>query len=131
MRTKSIIIAAALAAFFSSSVHAYRPFQQVVPMRTLCVHGSAEALVDKLNAEYGEVVKWTMEVFVDSPSPIGMIITQNSNNNSGEVSTTMILTNPNLNMSCIFFTGKSLRDTGADADVPAKEPVSEGGKIDV
>ena len=125
------MIAAAFAAFFSSSVHAYRPFQQVVPMRTLCVHGSADTLVNKLNDEYGEVIKWTMEVFVDAPMPIGLIITQNSNNNSGAGSTTLLLTNPNLGMSCIFFTGKSLKDTGADTDVPAKEPVSEGGKIDV
>ena len=131
MKFKIILIAAAVAAFFSSSVQAYAPFQQVVPMRVLCVKGSPEPLLMKLNEQYGEVPKYQMEVFVDSPMPIAMIITENANNNDGRGSSTMILVNPNLAMSCIFFTGKSLKDSGANVDVPAKEPASQGGKLDV
>ena len=126
MRTKSIIIAAALAAFFSPIVQASAPFPQIIPMRTLCVHGGPEPLLIKLKEQYNEVPKWSMEISVASPLPVVMILTENKNNPSS----TVLLVNANLNMSCVFFTSKDhLKDNGADTDLPPKQPLEEG-KVD-
>ena len=127
MRTKSIIIAAALAAFFSSVAQASAPFPQIIPMRTLCVYGGPEPLLMKLKEQYNEVPKWSMEISVDSPLPIQMIVTENKSNPSS----TVLMVNGNLNMSCVFFTSKDhLKDNGADTDLPPKQPLEEG-KLDV
>ena len=123
MKTKSIISAAALAAFFSSSVQASAPFPQIIPMRTLCVHGGPEPLLMKLKEQYNEVPKWSMQITVASPLPVVMILTENKNNPSS----TVLLVNANLNLSCVFFTSKDhLKDNGADTDLPAKQPLEEG-----
>ena len=64
---------------------------------------------------------------VDRPLPLFMIITENKNNPTS----TIILGNPNLNMSCIFMTGKDfLLPTEADS-LPAKQPSEEGPKLGV
>ena len=124
MKTKALILAAAFAAFFTPTAQAF--FPQIVPLRALCVSGSPEPLLMKLLEKYNEVPKYTMQLTVDSPKPILMIVTENENNPSS----TVLLVNPNLNISCVFYTAKdTLKDTGAKS-LPEKMPL-EDGKFDV
>ncbi len=124
MKTKALILAAAFAAFFTPTANAF--FPQIVPLRALCVSGSPEPLLMKLLEKYNEVPKYTMQLTVDSPKPILMIVTENENNPSS----TVLLVNPNLNISCVFYTAKdTLKDTGAKS-LPEKMPL-EDGKFDV
>tara|TARA_Y100000590_G_scaffold433742_1_gene551133 strand:- start:226 stop:600 length:375 start_codon:yes stop_codon:yes gene_type:complete len=124
VKTKALILAAAFAAFFTPTANAF--FPQIVPLRALCVSGSPEPLLMKLLEKYNEVPKYTMQLTVDSPKPILMIVTENENNPSS----TVLLVNPNLNISCVFYTAKdTLKDTGAKS-LPEKMPL-EDGKFDV
>lgn len=119
-RMKIAVLFAALAAFFSPVAQAF--FPQVIPMRTLCVHGSPEPLLAKLLEEYNEVPKHFMEISVDSPNAVVMIVTENANNPSS----TIVMVNKNLNLSCVFFTAKDvLKDSGAKS-LPKKMPEEEG-----
>ena len=102
-----------------------KPFAQVVSMQVLCTKGGPEYLILELLEKYNEVPAYTMKITVDRPLPLFMIITENKNNPSS----TIILGNPNLNMSCIFMTAKdSLLATEAES-FPAKQPSEEGPKI--
>ena len=104
-----------------------KPFAQVVPMQVLCTKGGPEYLILELMEKYNEVPAYTMEISVDHPLPLAMIITENKNNPSS----TVILANPNLNMSCIFMTSKdSLLATEAES-LPAKQPSDEDSKLGV
>ena len=92
------------------------PFATVVPMQVLCTKGGPEYLILELMEKYNEVPAYTMEITVDRPLPIYMVITENKNNPTS----TIILGNPNLNMSCIFMTAKdTLLPTEAES-LPAK-----------
>ena len=98
-----------------------KPFSQVVPMQVLCTQGGPEYLILELMEKYNEVPAYTMQITVDRPLPLFMIITENKNNPSS----TIILGNPNLNMSCIFMTAKdALLATEAES-LPAREPDPE------
>ena len=111
----------------SHSVEKTVPFATVVPMQVLCTKGGPEYLILELMEKYNEVPAYTMEITVDRPLPLFMIITENKNNPTS----TIILGNPNLNMSCIFMTGKDfLLPTEADS-LPAKQPSEEGPKLGV
>ena len=102
-----------------------KPFAQVVPMQVLCTEGGPEYLILELMEKYNEVPAYTMQITVDKPLPLFMIITENKNNPSS----TIILGNPNLNMSCIFMTAKdSLLATEAES-LPAKLPEDKGLKL--
>ena len=119
----------ALWAFFmlTEGAQASKPFAQVVPMQVLCTKGGPEYLILELMEKYNEVPAYTMQISVDHPLPLAMIITENKNNPSS----TIILGNPNLNMSCIFMTAKdSLTPTEAKS-LPAKQPSEEGPKLGV
>jgi|TARA_R110002074_G_scaffold392219_3_gene577587 hypothetical protein len=106
---------------------AIKPYATVVPMQVLCTKGGPEYLILELMEKYNEVPAYTMEITVDRPLPIFMIITENKNNPSS----TIILGNPNLNMSCIFMTAKdALLGTEAES-LPAKQPEEDGPKIGV
>ena len=103
------------------------PYATVVPMQVLCTKGGPEYLILELMEKYNEVPAYTMEITVDRPLPLFMIITENKNNPSS----TIILGNPNLNMSCIFMTAKdSLVPTEAKS-LPAKQPSEAGPKLGV
>ena len=118
MKIKSIILAAALAAFFSPIGQAIDPFAQIIPMRVLCVKGGPEPLLIKLINSYNEVPRYSMKIEVQTGFPVGLIITENTNNPSS----TVVLVNSNLNMSCIFLTSKdTLKDNGAQS-FPEKKP---------
>lgn len=100
----------------TDDVEAKEPFSQVVPMQVLCTKGGPEYLILELLEKYNEVPAYTMQISVDRPLPLFMIITENKNNPSS----TIILGNPNLNISCIFMTSKdSLLATEAES-LPAK-----------
>jgi len=92
------------------------PFSTIVPMQVLCTKGGPEYLILELMEKYNEVPAYTMQISVDRPLPLFMIITENKNNPTS----TIILGNPNLNMSCIFMTAKdTLLSTEAES-LPAK-----------
>ncbi len=104
-----------------------KPFAQIVPMQVLCSKGGPEYLILELMEKYNEVPAYTMQISVDHPLPLAMIITENKNNPSS----TVILANPNLGMSCIFMTAKdSLLATEAES-LPAKQPSDEDSKLGV
>ena len=104
-----------------------KPFAQIVPMQVLCSKGGPEYLILELMEKYNEVPAYTMQISVDHPLPLAMIITENKNNPSS----TVILANPNLGMSCIFMTAKdSLLATAAES-LPAKQPSDEASKLGV
>ena len=104
-----------------------KPFAQIVPMQVLCTKGGPEYLILELMEKYNEVPAYTMQISVDHPLPLAMIITENKNNPSS----TVILANPNLGMSCIFMTSKdSLLATEAES-LPAKQPSDEDPKLGV
>ena len=104
-----------------------KPFAQIVPMQVLCSKGGPEYLILELMEKYNEVPAYTMQISVDHPLPLAMIITENKNNPSS----TVILANPNLEMSCIFMTSKdSLLATEAES-LPAKQPSDEDSKLGV
>ena len=112
---------------FSSQAEASKPFAQVVSMQVLCTQGGPEYLILELMEKYNEVPAYTMQISVDHPLPLAMIITENKNNPSS----TVILANPNLGMSCIFMTAKdSLLATEAES-LPAKQPSDEDSKLGV
>ena len=118
---KLIILLAWAALTFFPTAKATEPFATVVPMQVLCSKGGPEYLILELMEKYNEVPAYTMEITVDRPLPLFMIITENKNNPSS----TIILGNPNLNMSCIFMTAKdTLLPTNAESP-PAKQPNPE------
>ena len=109
------------------SVQAIKPYATVVPMQVLCTQGGPEYLILELMEKYNEVPAYTIEISVDRPLPLAMIITENKNNPTS----TIILANPNFNMSCIFMTAKdTLLGTEAES-LPAKQPEESGPKIGV
>ena len=104
-----------------------KPFAQIVPMQVLCTKGGPEYLILELMEKYNEVPAYTMQISVDHPLPLAMIITENKNNPSS----TVLLANPNLGMSCIFMTAKdSLLATEAES-LPAKQPSDKDSKLGV
>ena len=114
-----------LISIISFPAYATKPFAQVVPMQVLCTKGGPEYLILELMEKYNEVPAYTMQISVDHPLPLAMIITENKNNPSS----TIILANPNLGMSCIFMTSKdSLLATEAES-LPAKQPSDEDSKL--
>ena len=97
-------------------VAAGEPFATVVPMQVMCSKGGPEYLMLELLEKYNEVPAYTMEITVDRPLPLYMIITENKNNPTS----TIILGNPNLNMSCIFMTAKDTLLPTETKSLPAK-----------
>ena len=120
---KFFVLAVWLAMFIPEHTNAAKiePFAEVVPMQVLCTKGGPEYLILELMEKDNEVPAYTMQISVDRPMPLFMIITENKNNPSS----TIILGNPNLNMSCIFMTAKdALLATEAES-LPAKQPDPE------
>ena len=126
---KFFVLAVWVAMFIPQAADAVKekPFAQIVPMQVLCTKGGPEYLILELMEKYNEVPAYTMQISVDHPLPLAMIITENKNNPSS----TVILANPNLGMSCMFMTAKdSLLATEAES-LPAKQPSDEDSKLGV
>ena len=129
MKTKAIILAAALAAFFSPIGQALEPYATMIPMRVLCVKGGPTPLLKTLEETFAELPRYYMEIAVQGPYPVGMIITENSHNDDGKGTSTLLFVNSNLNTSCIFFTSQGTLKEKEFESLPAKQP-SEEGKLD-
>ena len=97
------------------------PFATIVPMKVLCTKGGPEYLILELMEKYNEVPAYTVQISVDRPLPLFMIITENKNNPSS----TIILGNPNLNVSCVFMTAKDVLLPTEAESLPAKQPDPE------
>lgn len=106
---------------FGSEAQASKPFAQVVSMQVLCTKGGPEYLILELMEKYNEVPAYTMEITVDRPLPLAMIITENKNNPTS----TVILANPNLGISCVFMTAKDALMATEAQSLPAKQPEPE------
>ena len=107
---------------YAALIHAIFPFCfAVVSMQVLCTKGGPEYLLLELMEKYNEVPAYTMQITVDRPLPLFMIITENKNNPSS----TVILGNPNLNVSCVFMTAKDTLIPTESESLPAKEPDPE------
>ena len=118
MRHTILAIAALVAAFFVPPIYA-EAYQQIIPMRVLCTKGGPSFLLEQLRDNYNEQVRWSMEISVDNGYPVGLLITENKNNPSS----TILMVNSNLNISCVFFTSKDvLKDSGVES-LPAKQPL--------
>jgi hypothetical protein len=120
MRFKIILITAALAAFFSPTGAALAPYATMIPMRVLCIDGGPAPLLQQLEETFAELPRYHMEIAVAGPYPIGMIITENSHNDDGRGTSTLIFVNSNLNTSCIFFTAKDTIKEQEFKSLPAK-----------
>ena len=103
---------------FSSQAEASKPFAQIINMQVLCTQGGPEYLILELMEKYNEVPAYTMEITVDRPLPLAMIITENKNNPTS----TVILANPNLGVSCIFMTATEAQSLPAKQPDPEEQP---------
>ena len=121
MTIKIAIIALWAIFMVTEEAKAAQPFSQVVPMQVLCSKGGPEYLILELMEKYNEVPAYTMEITVDRPLPLAMIITENKNNPTS----TVILANPNLGVSCIFMTAKDALLATEAQSLPAKQPDPE------
>ena len=121
MTIKIAIIALWAIFMVTEEAKAAKPFSQVVPMQVLCSKGGPEYLILELMEKYNEVPAYTMEITVDRPLPLAMIITENKNNPTS----TVILANPNLGVSCIFMTAKDALLATEAQSLPAKQPDPE------
>jgi hypothetical protein len=66
--------------------------------------------------KYNEVPAHALQISTDKAIPLTMIIAENKNNPTS----TVIMVNPNLDISCVFMTSKdTLRSTNAES-LPAK-----------
>ena len=113
MKLKQFILAAAFAAFFSPIANATKPYSTTIPLRVLC-SSSAEFLMLELFRKYNEVPVYSIQLEVDRPQNITMVVTENKNNPSSS----FILINPNIGpgVACIFFTAKdTLLNNGAES----------------
>ena len=130
MKKIILILSILLSAFSFSSVaqtEKQNLFKGVVSLQVLCTLGGPEGLMEKLLESYNEKPVHALDISTISGLNVQMYITENKNNPTS----TIILANPNLNMSCIFMTAKdTLLGTEAES-LPAKQPEESGPKIGV
>ena len=82
----------------------------------------------QLMDNYNEVPRYSMEIKVQTGYPVGLIITENQNNGGGQGSSTILMVNQNLGVSCVFFTALDVLKDNDAKSLPAKEPAQ--GKTD-
>ena len=121
MKTMIIVLWALMTFSAGEEAQADEPFAQIINMQVLCTKGGPEYLILELMEKYNEVPAYTMEITVDRPLPLAMIITENKNNPTS----TVILANPNLGISCIFMTAKDALMATEAQSLPAKQPDPE------
>ncbi len=94
-----------------------KPFVQVIPLQILCTKGGPEEMIMKLNERVNEIPKYMMRLKTQRPESLTMIIMENKNNPSA----TVLLVNPNLDVTCIFFTADDYLHQSEAQDLPAKQ----------
>jgi len=75
----------------------------------------------ELMAKYNEVPVYSIQLEVDRPRKITMVVTENKNNPSSS----FILINPNIGsgVACIFFTAKDVLISNEAESLGPKEPL--------
>ena len=94
-----------------------KPFVQVIPLQILCTKGGPEEMIMKLNERVNEIPKYMMRLKTQRQESLTMIIMENKNNPSA----TVLLVNPNLDVTCIFFTADDYLHQSEARDLPAKQ----------
>ena len=112
---KNILIAVLM--MFSLGAVAEKPFVQVIPLQILCTKGGPEEMIMRLNERVNEIPKYMMRLKTQRPESLTMIIMENKNNPSA----TVLLVNPNLDVTCIFFTADDYLHKSEAQDLPAKQ----------
>ena len=124
MKTKSIILAAALAAFFSPIGQA-APFRTVIPVEVICLPGapgSEGGMFQLLLKEYHEQPIHALNLNMGETS-IQMYITENRNNNEGRGSSSVMLYSNGANQTCMFWAAEDVLRTIPKESLPAKQPL--------
>ena len=124
MKTKALILAAALAAFFSPVGQA-APFRTVIPMQVICLPGapgSEGGMFQLLLKEYNEQPIHALNLNMGQTS-IQMYITENRNNNDGRGSSSVMLYSNGANQTCLFWAAEDFLRTIPKESLPAKQPL--------
>ena len=117
MSIKIAILVLWAALTFSTDTKAEAPFTQVIPLQILCTKGGPEEMIMRLNERVNEIPKYMMRLKTQRPESLTMIIMENKNNPSA----TVLLVNPNLDVTCIFFTADDYLHKSEAQDLPAKQ----------
>ena len=116
----------ALLLLFPLTLHAVQPFVQTIPLQILCTKGGPEEMIMTLNERANEIPKYMMELSVQGPERLIMIITENKNNPSA----TVLMVNQHLDVTCIFFTANDYLHESEQEDMPAKK-IEKDDKISI
>ena len=101
-------------------------FMQTIPLQILCTKGGPEEMIMTLNERANEIPKYMMELSVQGPERLIMIITENKNNPSA----TVLMVNQHLDVTCIFFTANDYLHKSEQEDMPAKK-IEKDDKISI
>ena len=101
-------------------------FMQTIPLQILCTKGGPEEMIMKLHELTNEIPKYMMELSVQGPERLIMIIMENKNNPSA----TVLMVNQHLDVTCIFFTANDYLHKSEQEDMPAKK-IEKDDKISI
>ena len=101
-------------------------FMQTIPLQILCTKGGPEEMIMKLHERTNEIPKYMMELSVQGPERLIMIIMENKNNPSA----TVLMVNQHLEVTCIFFTANDYLHKSEQEDMPAKK-IEKDDKISI
>ena len=101
-------------------------FMQTIPLQILCTKGGPEEMIMKLHERTNEIPKYMMELSVQVPERLIMIIMENKNNPSA----TVLMVNQHLDVTCIFFTANDYLHKSEQEDMPAKK-IEKDDKISI
>ena len=111
---------------FPLTLQAVQPFMQTIPLQILCTKGGPEEMIMTLNERTNEIPKYMMELSVQGPERLIMIIMENKNNPSA----TVLMVNQHLDVTCIFFTANDYLHKSEQEDMPAKK-IEKDDKISI
>ena len=111
---------------FPLTLQAVQPFMQTIPLQILCTKGGPEEMIMTLNERTNEIPKYMMELSVQGPERLIMIIMENKNNPSS----TVLMVNQHLDVTCIFFTANDYLHKSEQEDMPAKK-IEKDDKISI
>ena len=111
---------------FPLTLQAVQPFMQTIPLQILCTKGGPEEMIMKLHERTNEIPKYMMELSVQGPERLIMIIMETKNNPSA----TVLMVNQHLDVTCIFFTANDYLHKSEQEDMPAKK-IEKDDKISI